>query len=389
MQRLKTLFVTVWYPTKEQPLEGVFVRDYAKTVQVSGDVEVLHCVGPDPNISRLFRLEKETDLDLTGGIPTYRVWYRPVPIPKLWYAIYLWSILQAYRQIVSHGFHPEIIHAHIYEAGVPAVLIGKLFKLPVVVTEHTSAFLKKRIRGLGAWTARFALEEADMVLPVSKSLQKAIEAYGIRARFQVVPNVVDISLFKPGSSTRSENGIKRLLCVGLLNPSHIKGVPYLLKALALLQECREDWHLDIVGDGPARADYERLKSELALGDRVIFHGAKTKEDVAGFMRQADLFVLPSLFETFSLATAEALAVGTPVLATHCGGPEEFITDEVGLLVPPGNITALRTGLDFMLDHLENYSDERISSYARQQFSPEIVGDTLHRVYLDCLPCHKS
>lgn len=350
---------------------------------------VLHCVGPDPKIRGLFRLEEETDLALTESIPTYRLWYKPVPIPKVWYIIYLWSILQAFRRIVSHGFYPKIIHAHIYEAGVPAVLIGKLFRIPVVVTEHTSAFLKKSIKGLGALTARFAFESADMVMPVSRSLQKALEGYGPKARFQIVPNVVDIDLFKPGTSSRSQNVLKRLLCVGLLNPSHIKGMPHLLKALSLLQEQRNDWQVDIVGDGPARADYERLKTELALGDKVIFHGTKTKQEVAEFMRQADLFVLPSLFETFSLATAEALAAGTPVLATQCGGPEEFINDDVGLLVPPGHASALCKGLNYMLNNLEHFSGEHISSYARKRFSPEIVGDKLHRIYLDCLRCSKS
>jgi glycosyltransferase involved in cell wall biosynthesis len=156
-----------------------------------------------------------------------------------------------------------------------------------------------------------------------------------------------------------------------------------------LQKNRDDWHLDIVGDGPARTDYERLKAELELGDKVIFHGAKAKQEVAEFVRQADLFVLPSLFETFSLATAEALAAGTPVLATRCGGPEEFITEDVGMLVPPGNASALCKGLDYMLDHLETFSSEHISSYARNRFSPQTVGDKVHRLYIDCLTRNKS
>jgi glycosyltransferase involved in cell wall biosynthesis len=305
-------------------------------------------------------------------------------VKKISYFVYVWSIFQAFRQIASEGTRPHVIHAHSYDAGLPAILIGKIYRIPAVVTEHSSEFPRKRLGRLGPYVARFAFEKAELVMTVSKSLQKAIEAYGIKARFRVVPNVVDINLFKPATSVRSRNGLKWLLCVGLFNPSHIKGMPYLLKALALLQEYRDDWHLDIVGDGPARTDYERLKAELKLGDRVIFHGAKTKQEVAEFVRQADLFVLPSLFETFSLATAEALAAGTPVLATRCGGPEEFITDDVGLLIPPASASALCKGLDYMLEHLETFSSERISSYAKKRFSPQTVGDKLHRIYLDCL-----
>jgi hypothetical protein len=215
---------------------------------------------------------------------------------------------------------------------------------------------------------------------VSKSLQKAIEAYGIKTKFQVIPNVVDTDLFNPGSFSQPEAHLKRLLFVGLLDRSHNKGVPYLLKALAQLREYRDDWVLDIVGDGPARVEYEAMSASLELVDKVIFHGLKTKKEVAEFMRQADLFVLPSLFETFSLAAAEALATGTPVLATRCGGPEEFVTDEVGLIVSPGDANALCKGLIDMCGNLERFKRAKISCYAADQFSPTKIGAELHNIY---------
>ena len=389
MKRLKVLFISRWFPTREQPVGGVFVRELAKAVALHDDVVVLHCSGLDPSLSKLWRLQQENDESLTNGIATYRVWHRSFVFKKISYFVYIWSIFQAFRQIASEGIRPHVIHAHSYDAGLPAILIGKIYGIPAVVTEHSSEFPRKQLGRLGPYVARFAFEKAELVMTVSKSLQKAIEGYGIKASFRVVPNVVDTNLFKPGTSVRPKSGLKRLLCVALFNPSHIKGIPHLLKAFALLQKNRDDWQLDIVGDGPARNDYERLKAELELGDKIIFHGVKTKQEVAEFVRQADLFVLPSLFETFSLATAEALAAGTPVLATRCGGPEEYITDDVGMLVPPGDTSALCKGLDYMLDHLETFSSEQISSYARKRFSPQTVGDKLHRLYIDCLTRNKG
>ena len=111
---------------------------------------------------------------------------------------------------------------------------------------------------------------------------------------------------------------------------------------------------------------------------------RAKKEVAEFMRLADFLVLPSLFETFSVVTAEALTSGIPVLATRCGGPEEFVTKDVGLLVPPGNTEALFNGLDYMLNNLERFNTEQISHYATEHFSPERVGEQLHRVYLECI-----
>jgi glycosyltransferase involved in cell wall biosynthesis len=380
MERLKVLFISTCYPTKEHPVDGVFVREHAKAVHLYDDVRVLHCAGPDPYIRRLWRMERERDESLTGGIPTYRVWYRSLSFPKIWYFFYILSVLQGFRHIVSEGFRPHIIHAHFYEAGVPAVLIGKFYRIPVVMTEHDSRFQRKIIRGFKKLKAKFVFNNADLVTPVSKSLQKAIEEYGIKTHFKVIPNAVDISIFNPLLVSQPKNHLKRLLFVGLLDLSHNKGMSYLLNALALLLGHRDDWHLDIVGDGPGRAACESLSLELKLSDKITFHGLKTKEEIAGFMRQAHVFILPSLSETFSVVAAEALAVGTPVLATRCGGPEEFITDEVGQLVPPKDAKALYQGLNFMLDNFQLGSREKIHQYAKRLFSLRIVGAKFHEAY---------
>jgi glycosyltransferase involved in cell wall biosynthesis len=91
-------------------------------------------------------------------------------------------------------------------------------------------------------------------------------------------------------------------------------------------------------------------------------------------------VLSSLCETFSAPAIEALATGIPVLSTRCGGPEEFITQDVGLLVAPADEESLYKGLEYMLDNLHLYSPQRISQYAAERFSPEVVGAKLHALY---------
>jgi glycosyltransferase involved in cell wall biosynthesis len=98
-----------------------------------------------------------------------------------------------------------------------------------------------------------------------------------------------------------------------------------------------------------------------------------------------LFVLPSLVETFSVPAVEALATGIPVLATSCGGPEEFIAQQVGLLVPPGDANALCAGIDYMFDNLHRYSERAISEYAKECFSPEVVGARVHGIYQSISP----
>jgi len=381
MRRLNVLFITSWYPSREQPLRGIFVREHAKAVALYADVVVLHCPEPDPNPGLGWQCERETDLALTQGITTYRSRYRISPLPKTSYLVYLWAALRAFRHIVASGFRPDVIHAHIYEAGVPASLIGKLCGIPVVVTEHYSAFLRKSLTRGELRKASFAFRSARWVLPVSAALQRGIEGHGIAARFQVVPNVVDVALFAPLARQRETHDPRRLLFVGTLVP--IKGVSYLLQALVQLRQEHPDtsWEMDIVGNGPQREAYERQAAELGLAGSVTFHDAKAKSEIAAFMGRADLLVLPSLAETFSVVVAEALTAGLPVLATACGGPQEIITADAGLLVPPRDADALCAGLSRMLENLHEYSGQCISQHAVDRFSPQVVGRALHAIYV--------
>jgi glycosyltransferase involved in cell wall biosynthesis len=380
MKRLRVLFITAWYPTKEMPVVGVFVREHAKAVQLYDDVVVLHLAGADPTLRALWRIEQEANETLTEGIPTYRVWHRRLPVPKLSFLMHLWSVWYAFRHVAAKGFRPDVIHAHVYAAGLPAVLIGKLYRIPVAVTEQSTEFPRKLLRGLSIWRARLAFEWANVVMPVSAALQQAIDAYGIKAHFQVVRNVVDTNMFYPQSSCEPNGYSKRLLVVSLLDASHKKGIPYLIQALAQLRERRDDWHVDIVGDGVARVEYECLTRDLELGDKVIFHGLKPKPEVAEFMRQADLFVLPSLFDNLPCVLVEAMASGLPIVSTLTGGIPEIIDEEVGRLVTPGDSRALCEALDYMLDDLQEYSRKQISEYANERFSPERIGGEFDTIY---------
>jgi len=375
---MKVLFLTNWYPSRDTPARAVWVREHAKAVRRLDEVVVLHTAGSDRRLTTLWKVEEESEASAAEGVPTYRVWYREPAARWASYVIYLWSTLAAFRHISRLGFSPDVIHVHVYDAGGPGLLLGKLHRVPVVVSEHFSSFLRRSLGRLDLYKARAAFRWADRVLPVSYTLKRAIEGYGIAARFEVVPNVVDPAVFFPTVDAFVETRPKRLLFVGQLTP--VKGLPYLFEALSKLGRMRTDWRLDVVGDGEARRDLEQLATGLNLRARITFHGVKGRHDVAELMRRADLFVLPSLCETFSAPAAEALASGTPVLATRCGGPEEFIVDEVGSLVPAADAAALARGLRHMLDTLDRYSRARIRQYAVERFSPEVVGAMLHAVY---------
>ncbi len=377
-RRLKVLFMTPWYPSQDQPVSGVFVREHAKAVHLYDDVVVFHS-RRQIGLRKLWQVIPELDPNLSAGLPTWRILHRQLRLPNLSFFLELGGALAGLRLLRQQGFRPDIIHGHTYTSGAVAVLLGKLLRVPAIVSEHSSEFPRKLLKGAGLWKARLAFGQAALVLPVSLALQRGIEAYGLRARFQIVPNVVDTALFRP--TPRTPDSTKRLLTVALLDPSHNKGIPVLLRSLTQLQG--QDWQLDIVGDGPARAEYESLVKDLHLTDKVIFHGIKPKTEVAQFMQKADVFVLPSLWENLPCVLIEAMASGLPIVSTLTGGIPEIVDDEIGYLVPPGNAQALAEALTRMLANVQGWDRQRIAEKA-QRYTPASIGKAIDALYRQVL-----
>jgi glycosyltransferase involved in cell wall biosynthesis len=287
----------------------------------------------------LWQIEKEDEV--------VRVRFRRRPFP---------GVLRGLREL---PFRPDLVHGHFYDAAAATLLTARRLGVPYVLTEHST--LARPLSAL----ERCAFRNAGRVMPVSRMLQTALESSGLEARYEVVPNVVDLEHFTPSPRP----GRNRLVAVTRMTP--IKGVPDLLKALPLLKT--RDWHCDLIGGG------ERFEEYKALGDdRVSFLGELQRPEVAARLRQADLFVLASRLETFSVATIEAMACGVPVVATACGGPEELVGPEAGAIVPPGDPAALAEAIDRALS--KRFDSAAISRGVAGRFSAEAVGARLRGVY---------
>jgi glycosyltransferase involved in cell wall biosynthesis len=380
-RRLKILFITPWYPIAGRP-DGIFVQELARAVQRKNEVAVLHHVGKDSTLRHIWRMAHDEAESAAFGFPVYRFWYRESPVPNSSFFLFgLWSLWGALRQLIQAGYRPDILHVHEYPFAALALVLRHLYGIPVVISEHSSSFPKQSLTLWQYRLARFAFRHADRVLPVSQPLQRAIENYGLTGRFEVVPNVVDTGLFQINLQ-KAPPPPKRLLFVGLLDPLHKKGIPYLLHALAQLP--RRDWQLDLVGDGPTRAEYEALAATLGIAGQITFHGYQPKPVVAQLMQNSHLFVLPSVVETFGVVLIEALASGLPVVATRTEGPGALISDEVGILVPPGDADALAAAINTMLDSYTRYSPQALAAYVERHFSYTTVGDKVDAIYRSLL-----
>lgn len=381
MGRHKILFLATWYPSIKHPGAGIFVQEHAKAVQKYDDVLVLHAEEDVTRPQKIsWSLQEETETALHQHIPTYHLSYPRLKWPIWRLVTQVQAHIQAFRHILKQGFAPSLIHAHIYRAGAMAVIIGQLFKLPVVITEQYSAFPRKHLSRLAVWEAKFAFERANRVLPVSRALQHGIEAYGIQANFQLVPNVANNTLFSPPDERQSDKNM-RLVFVGSLIP--VKGVDILIKALAKLNNHPIGWALDIVGDGAYREEYQNQARELGVADKINWHGFRPKEYVADVMRQADFFVLPSIWDNFPCVLVEAQATGLPIVASNIGGIPEIVSESTGILAPPQDAEGLATALEQMLQRVDHF-DRQVIIHEAQKYTYEVVGAMLHKIYEDCL-----
>ena len=371
----KVLFLTASYPVPEQPLLGVFVKEHARAAARHCELAVLHLDRNDaarglPSVT-----------DVTGeDWPTVRARYPSSPAP-LSYAGNLAGAVAGYRRLRAQGFVPDLIHAHFFLAGVAALVLGRAQRKPVVLTEQWSVFLPDdpaKLSPLMRQIARATFANVDVVLPVSRALRDGIRALGVSADFRVVPNVVDVEQFHPTPTARRNGSTPTLIGVGGLY--HAKGWEFLLEAVALLARKGRDFHLDIVGDGELRERYEQLAERLAVSDRVTFHGWLPKDDVARRVREADVFVTTSRYDSNPCAVIEALSSGVPVVGTAVGGIPDMISDGMGLLAAPGNPASIAEQLRTALDDRESWDRDAIARTAGERYGAEHVGAELAAVY---------
>jgi glycosyltransferase involved in cell wall biosynthesis len=277
----------------------------------------------------------------------------------------------------------DLIHAHfIYPEGVIASHVGADLGIPVVSSEH--AMWRPWLDRHPAVRRQVerALPRIARITAVSAALRASIvELFGDAVPVDVIPNVVDERIFAAPSASEVRD-VHQLLFVGLIR--RVKGLDVLVQALGHLLPDMPELHLSVAGGSFYRA-YERdavevrsLVQALGLSKRVRFLGEQTPNDVAALMRQSALLVVPSRRETFSLVTAEALASGTPVVATRCGGPEEIITKDTGELSDIDDPAALAVAIDAALKR--SYDRAELRRYAIDRFGSAAASTRLGRLY---------
>jgi len=378
------------YVPPEEPLAGIFQRDQARALKRAG--LKIGIIAPTPRSLRLLRTRlrgwpRGIEIVEDEGIPVYRcqTWqWIPGRVPYFGMQLILSIGKRLFALYVRDHGRPDLIHAHntLY-AGVLAMCLKQNHGIPFVLTEHSSAYLSKKIRRWQRPLVSDVLKQAASRIVVSKYLGKVLEQSfpAVASPWEWVPNILD-PLFEYQVALEEEIPNSRtsfcFLTIGSL--VWIKGHEILLKAFAWAFKDKQHVYLRIGGDGPLRKNLEKLCQQLGIKDQVKFLGQLTREQVLAEIRRCDAFVLPSLHETFGVVLIEALACGKPVIATMCGGPEEIVNPTNGLLVPPGDEVALGRAMLQMLNSSGSYDRMSIRQQCLKLYGEAAVVGRLQKIY---------
>lgn len=329
---MKILTFTTLYPNAVQPNKGIFVENRLRALLAAGGISI-RVIAPIPWFpfdSRIFgsyaTFAKIPEQEKRFGIEVVHPRYPVVPKVGMSLApflMYSW-LKHAIKATIRSGYDFDLIDAHyFYPDGVAAVMLGKRFGKPVVITGRgTDINVIPRYlwpRRMIRWAARYAAA----LITVSRALKDELAHLGVNPEtVHVLRNGVDLELFRPLDREHARRGLGLeapvLLSVGSLIPQ--KGHDLVIRALAELPEAT----LLVVGEGPKGPALGRLAHRLGLGERVRFLGAIDHHEMPEIYNAADLLLLVSQREGYANVLLEALACGTPVVASAVGGNSEII-----------------------------------------------------------------
>ena len=332
-----------------------------------------------------------------------------VPLPKRELAGYIPLFVDGVRKFAEEkGIKYELIHSHYWMSGLAAGRLSDMWGgVPILQMFHTLGEMKNRVaRSEGEREGAYRLDGERQVLARADRIIAATIAE--RAQLEwlyktdtckvvIIPPGVDTSHFYPipADEARQYIGLapdaRMILFVGRIEP--IKGVATLIQAVACLRlkNIKEPVHLAVIGGDPDAAPAEiteemfrlqKLCDDLTVGKMVIFLGKRGQDTLPYYYSAAEVVVMPSHYESFGMVALEAMACGTPVIASQVGGLAFLVQDGVtGYTVPAEDHNALCDRLTALLgnESLQQRMGRNAADYARN-YGWEKIANQMVEVY---------
>jgi glycosyltransferase involved in cell wall biosynthesis len=346
----KILVITMLYPDSGNPHFGIFIRREVESLadHFSQKIIVPRPWVPSQGIRPFFKTDRQ--FDRVRNIEVLYTPYFPLPgalfqpVKGLWFFLFTIGLIKKLRK----KFDFDMIHAHnVYPEGFCASLIKKCFKKSLIISCRGNDLHKLPDNVLLRPMIQYALNRADGIITVSKSLsRKAVDLGADPKKISVMPKGVDTHVFKPMSQADTRKTLNLpldktiVLSVGWLIP---RKNPYsfvnILKSYTPAD--RNNFLFVWIGEGPLQSEMGNDIRRNHLEDCVLFVGRKNPDEVAAWMNAADIFMLVSFSEGMPNVLYEAMACATPVIASNVDGAAEILQHmKTGILVAPDDYSQM-------------------------------------------------
>ena len=272
--------------------------------------------------------------------------------------------------------NPDVIISFLTEVNIITLLAAFRLGTKVIISERVDPTLHKTILPIWKWLRRLTYPRADyLVVQTKRVCDYYSEWPGLK--IAIVPNPV----LSPEKIRDVRMILKKPFIVAMGRLTFQKGFDLLIESFSKLAKKYPKWNLVVIGEGEKRRELEQLISHFGLNSRISLIG-KVKNPQT-ILRQADIFVLSSLFEGFPNALLEAMACGLPVISFNCpSGPAEIIRYNYdGILVPPENINVLSLAMDKLIS--DKLLRQKLGENAKQvtkRFSVEKIMEQWERLF---------
>ncbi len=397
---LNVFVIPSWYPSESNPTYGIFIKEEIELIakhhpEVSIGISVwgqgneeLLLWGSKPFQSIIKVLMKKVTPEkkvLLTNCTEYHApsftWTRKVLRGNIRNIIK--SNVENLKIFESEFGKVDIIHVSAsYPGAIIAHFISQKFNIPYVITSHMSPFpFPDLLNGNGKiknWL-KIPIAKSGKIIASSTLAESRIREFGFK-HTSVVPIARDLEFFTPSGNGDKKNR-KVILSAGRLVEQ--KGFDVLLKAAALVES---DFELRIAGAGILFSKLKSLESKLNLKHPIHWLGELGRDSLLDEMRSCDAFVLASRHETFGNVLVEAASCGKPIISTKCGGPQDIINDDIGILVDVEDESGLAKAIDKVLT-TNPFKSSNIRHNICSRFSSERITDKIVGIYEDVVAGH--
>lgn len=386
--RKHILFISSWYPNRNNPLHGIFNRVFAETVAMNHQVSVLH-VCSDATLKNDHEIVEYEEENIFTVIIYYKKIQNNIPILSQFLKKQKFIELyeKGYQLILNKIGKPHIIQLNVVlPAGIGAEFLSKKHHIPMVVNECWTGYMPSDGNYKGLATKYFTkkiVSHAKVIMPVSESLKQDMLLHELKGNYQIVPNVVDDAFVKAHSAFQKSVNKTRFIHISTLDQDQ-KNVIGILNAFEKAYQINNTIELSFIGNLKNASVLKDCIDSKKLNQVVTLKDSMNKELLINELNTHDSLIMFSNYESFCLVIAEAMACGIPVISSKCGGLTNIIPDFAGIKVDTKNEQQLTDAIIEMSENKATYKADEIRAFIANNFSKTVINNQLSTIYQSVL-----